>query len=183
MIYISILRGINVGGKKTIKMDRLRDLYMKLGFNDVKTYIQSGNVVFKFDYVDQNILEEQISKILKVESGFEIPIIVMSFDNLKHIIENNPLNADLHKDFANLYVTFLSVEIEFVNKGKIILKKQPEEEVWFSEKAIYLYCPKGYGKTKLTNNFLEKTLNVVATTRNWKTTSKLFAIAQESVGE
>ncbi len=177
--YVSILRGINVGGKNPVNMDDLKKRFKKLGFVDVKTYIQSGNIIFKSDSCETKSLEHQITQMLFEGFGFKIATIVMKIDFLKQIIERNPLKNDPVREYSFLHVTFLNSPPDFSNKQVIIEKKQAEEEIWFSERAIYIYCPGGYGKTKLTNNFLESKLKVVATTRNWKTTTKLFSIAKE----
>ncbi|MDP4278021.1 MAG: DUF1697 domain-containing protein [Bacteroidota bacterium] len=177
--YISILRGINVSGQNLIKMDALQKLYENLGFHNVTTYVQSGNVVFKGDDFELNSLEQRISRQIEKDFGFDVPVIVLTVDKLKQIIDNNPFQNDLKKEHSYLHVTFLSSNPDHYAKKTIESKKQDEEEISFSENAIYLYCPRGYGKTKLTNNFLEAKLKVVATTRNWKTTNELFKIAQQ----
>ena len=181
MTYISILRGINVSGQKLIKMDALRKLYEDLGFHNVTTYVQSGNVVFKGEDSELNNLEQRISQQIEKDFGFEVPIIVLTIDKLKQIINNNPFQNDLNKDHSYLHVTFLSSNPDHYDKETIESKKQNEEEISFSENAIYLYCPKGYGRTKMNNNFLEAKLKVLATTRNWKTTKELFKIAQQTI--
>lgn len=97
--------------------------------------------------------------------------IVLDTATLEEIIRNNPLTKDLSKEILFLHVTFLAeVPILFDTTG-ILGKKQGNEEIEFSDNAIYLYCPDGYGRTKLNNNFLESKLKVKATTRNWKTTN------------
>ncbi len=177
--YISILRGINVGGKKVIKMDALRNMYENLGFKNVTTYIQSGNVIFKGNEAELTQITEIISQQIEKDFGFSVPVIVLMIQNLQSIIYNNPFVKDGNKDISHLHVTFLSPDINPSNKNDIESKKQEEEEVSISEKAIYLYCPKGYGKTKLNNTFIESTLQVTATTRNWKTTTKLLQLAEQ----
>jgi len=179
--YISILRGINVSGQKLIKMDALRTSYEKMGFEQVTTYVQSGNVIFKGNDTDVNALEQKISQQVEEDFGYKVPVIVLSLSILKQIIDNNPFIKDLNKDQAFLYVTFLSSKPELYNIKLIEDKKQHEEEIRFSENAVYLYCPNGYGRTKLNNNFLETKLKVGATTRNWKTTKALFNIAQQTI--
>ena len=172
--YISILRGINVSGQKLIKMDALRKLYENLGFHNVTTYVQSGNVIFGSNDIDTHKLEQKISQQIEKEFGFEVPIIVLTVDKLKYVIENNPFLKDLDKDHAFLHVTFLSSKPECYDPNVIEYKKQEGEDVFFTDDAVYLYCPNGYGNTKLTNTFLESKLKVGATTRNWKTTNMLL---------
>lgn len=176
--YISILRGINVSGQKIIKMDALCNAYKDLGFENVKTYIQSGNVIFQSDKSNQNEIGRIISKKIETQFGFEVPILIMNIQELKEIIRNNPFLNDKSMDISQLYVTFLSSKPE-LDKFEVIKNgKYNGEQIEMINKAIYLFCPNGYGKTKLSNTFLENKLKVTATTRNWKTTLELLSIAE-----
>ena len=176
--YISILRGINVSGHKIIKMDALRNLYENMGFSNVITYVQSGNVIFKGEDIEIISLEKQISQQIEKEFGFQVPVIVLSIEKLKHIIDNNPFAEDKNKDKSFFHVSFLSSKPDKYDTIIIENKKQDEEDISFSDYAVYLYCPNGYGRTKLTNNFIEAKLKVGATTRNWKTTLELLKITK-----
>jgi len=175
--YISILRGINISGQKLIKMDALRKMYETLNFENVKTYIQSGNVVFSTDKTDLRKIETQISLQIEKEFGFEVPVIVLQAETLEKIIKNNPFVKDKQKDTSFLHVTFLADKPKEIDKISIENKKQQGEEIEYAENTIYLYCPNGYGNTKLNNNFLESKLKIKATTRNWKTTNELLKLA------
>lgn len=177
--YISILRGINVGGQKIIRMNDLRKLYENLGFYNIVTYVQSGNIVFTEDekISETGKLEQKISHQIEKEFGFEVPVIILSTDQLKQIINENPFTKDPDKNQAFLHVTFLSSQPADYDFKAIEAKKQNGEETAFSGNAVYLYCPNGYGKTKLTNNFIEAKLKVGATTRNWKTVNEILKIA------
>lgn len=176
--YISILRGINVSGQNSIKMANLKTLYEQLGFQSVTTYIQSGNVVFESSETDQEKLSEKIH--LKIQStfGYDIPVLVLAVDIWQRIVENNPFSNNESKDPAFLHVTFLATAPKLDNKEAICVKRIEGEEIQIVSEAVYLYCPNGYGRTKLNNNFLENKLKVKATTRNWKTTLKLLEIAK-----
>ncbi|MDD4002374.1 MAG: DUF1697 domain-containing protein [Bacteroidales bacterium] len=177
--YISILRGINVSGHKIIKMEALRTSYENMGFSNVKTYVQSGNVIFSYDDIEINKLEEQIFQQIKKDFGFDVPVIVMSIEKIEEIIKNNPFLKDKSKEESFMHVTFLASKSETYNFNAIEEKKQDNEDIVFSDYAVYLYCPNGYGNTKLNNNFIETKLKVRATTRNWKTTNELFQIAKQ----
>lgn len=174
--YISILRGINVSGQKLIKMEVLKKMYEKLNFENIQTYVQSGNVVFSANSKDPKELEKIISSGIESEFGFKVPVIVLKAETLETIVANNPFAKDSHKDIAFLHVTFLAEVPSGFDKESIIEKKHSDEEIEFAEKAVYLYCPNGYGKTKLNNNFIESKLKVQATTRNWKTTTELLKL-------
>lgn len=175
--YISILRGINVSGHKLIKMDALKSMYENLGFSNVASYVQSGNLVFTEKNTDPNILEQKISDQIKKDFGFDVPVIILTADKFKQIIDNNPFLNDSDKNESFLHITFLSSVPNNNNEFETIEDKaQNGEEIVLSGDVVYLYCPNGYGNTKLSNNFLETKLKVKATTRNWKTTNELYKI-------
>lgn len=178
--YISILRGINVSGQKLIKMDALKKSYENLGFQKVATYVQSGNVIFKASETEPGRLEQLIYNQIFRDFGFEVPVIVLTVEKLKNVVDNNPFVSDTAKDPGFLYVTFLSATPGKFENVAIEAKKQDGEEIFFTNEAVYLYCPNGYGRTKLNNNFLESRIKVSATTRNWKTTNELLKIAFDS---
>ena len=165
--YISIIRGINVSGQKLIKMAILKKMFEGLNLENIQTYVQSGNVVFSSKKEDTKELEKIISSGIEAEFGFDVSVIVLNSKSLETIIEGNPFAKDPLKDNAFLHVTFLADTPLCV-----------DEEIEFTSNAVYLYCPNGYGKTKLNNNFLESRLKVKATTRNWKTTNELLKLAR-----
>lgn len=177
--YISILRGINVSGHNLVKMDGLRKSYESLGFQNVKTYKQSGNLIFTASEFDNNELEQIVSGQIEKDFGIVVPVIVLTIDSLKQIVDGNPFLKDSSMDTAFLHATFLaSRPLNFHHKD-VEDKRLDGEDVVLTDNVVYLYCPNGYGRTKLTNNFLEAKLKVIATTRNWKTTSELLKIAQQ----
>ena len=176
--YISILRGINVGGKRLIKMQLLKELYESLGYKNIQTYIQSGNVVFQTTKIKAtdcaNIISQEINKVF----GFDVPIIVLEKESFKAIVQANKFAKDKTKEAAFLHVIFLSDKPQLEDVEKITKNDYGEDAFYFEEKAVYLYCPNGYSNSKLTNGFFESKLQVQATTRNWKTTLQLLTIAE-----
>lgn len=176
-IFICLLRGINVGGKNSIKMDALKSVFEKIGCQNVNTFIQSGNIVFIHQQRDSKILVEKIAGQILSDLGLKIPLMVLTLQKFKQIVLNNPLANDGEKEISFLHVSFLSGTSDNKNKETVINGKAELEEIAIANEAVYLYCPNGYGRTKLNNNFLENKLKVQATTRNWKTTLKLLEIA------
>jgi len=176
--YISILRGINVSGHKLIKMKALQELYENLGFSNVRTYIQSGNVVFGSKSEDTGKLEKIIASAILKNFEFEVPIIVLKRDELNYITSQNMFLTQREKDISKLHVTFLSKEPEKNLAESIGREEYSPDEYNIVGKAIYLFCPQGYGNTKLNNNFFEKKLKVQATTRNWKTVLELLNLSE-----
>lgn len=177
--FISILRGINVSKQNSIKMNLLQSVYESLGFSNVVTYIQSGNVVFNTSKKAVKTIQENIHKAIQETFGFDVPVIVMSKDTFKNIIENNPLLQDKTKATKFIHFTLLAASPTLDNLQTIIDKKQSDEEIVISDNVVYLYCPNGYGTSKLSNSFLETKLKVNATTRNYNTTLALLKLAEE----
>lgn len=173
--YISLLRGINVIGQKKITMVELTKLYQSLNLKEITTYIQSGNVVFHCSNTNSKELAEEIERKIREFFGFTIVVFIRSKDEFQKIIERNPF---INKDLTKLHVTFLSDDLENTQINDINRIKDESEKVFISGSEIYLFCPKCYGRTKLSTNFFEKKLKVSATTRNWKTVNKLFSLAE-----
>ena len=178
--FISILRGINVSGQKKIWMADLKKLYEGLSFSDVKTYIQSGNVIFESDSKSSEIqLAKKIEKAIFTKYNFEVPVIIRTKEELGKIVSQNPFTKEKNIDLKKLHVTFLS---EAPDKEKIDQIKQVDflpDRFAIKGKEIYLHIPVSYGETKLSNKFFENKLKVSATTRNWNTVNKLFEMAQQ----
>ena len=175
--FVSILRGINVGGHNQIKMETLRQLYSELGVIDSKTYIQSGNVIFRTDKDDTKGLEDEIAEKIQNTVGLKVPVLVLSVDELKNALENNPFAKDPSNDIAFLHLTFLSGIPDQTLMDNIPAGNFLPDEFRCSGKTIYVYCPTGYGHTKLTNTFFEKKLHLTATNRNLKTATELLSLA------
>lgn len=174
--YISLLRGINVSGRKKIKMEYLKMLYKSLKFKDVTTYIQSGNVVFQCQDSPPLLLAKKIENKIKERLGFDVPVFILTKNELQKIIENSPFEKE---DASKLYITFLSDSVYKEYLDKINTVKDKSETFFVSKKVVYLFLPNGYGRTKLSNNFFEKIFNMPGTTRNWKTVNTLLDMAKK----
>jgi len=177
MNYISILRGINVSGQKKIKMADLKSLFESLGFENVVTYIQSGNVLFntKTKKDLKSIIEQAINKKYK----FHVPVIIRTKRDFEKIIKNLPFKSiNTERDGTIVLVTFLSDKPAKSKYTEIQQYVKSPEKLVIKDKEVYLYCPTGYGKSKLSNNFIENKLNVEATTRNWKSIHKIYDLTE-----
>ncbi|HET9825023.1 MAG TPA: DUF1697 domain-containing protein [Chitinophagaceae bacterium] len=177
--FISILRGINLGGHNTVKMDALRKLFIDLGFVNVQTYIQSGNVIYQSKKLEARKINQAIENNIKQKFGFDVPVITLTLEELIKIAKSNPFSKDKTRDTSFFHVTFLSDKPKVNDVNKIKENDFKPDEFKEIDKVIYLYCPNGYGRTKLSNSFFENKLKVSATTRNWKVTSELISIAKE----
>ena len=177
--YIAILRGINVGGASMIKMPVLQKAFEDAGFRNVKTYIQSGNVLLNHQESEPGALAREIGEMLKRNLRMDIPVLVLALEDITGIFENNPFVNSRQKDISKLHVTFLASLPETERISKIEKDKYLPDEFYLLGKAIYLFCPDGYGRTKLNNNFFESKLKIAATTRNWKTVTELVRLGGE----
>lgn len=172
--YVALLRGINVGGANPVKMADLRRCVEDAGGVDVITYLQSGNVIFRHPGNDQENLREAIEESLKGKPGDKVAVLIRSAENLSDVVRRLPFTGN---DVGAVYVTFLSRQPRAFPHEKVMNKKQPAESYLQSGREIFLRCPGGYGKTRLSNSFFEKELNVSATTRNWRTVTAIERIA------
>lgn len=176
--FIALLRGINVSGKNLIKMVELKELLIVIGFSEVTTYIQSGNVIFNYDEPSISKIEQTIFKAIKDHFGIETKVIILTRSELSTIFNSNPFLERTPIDISKLCVTILSnlPNLEGVEQIEQI-NSNSNDEYFIKDKFIYLNCPNGFGRTKLTNNLFERKLKVAATTRNWKTITKLIALS------
>lgn len=174
--YIALLRGINVSGKNSLKMAVLKQLATDLNLVNVQTYIQSGNLIFQSEELDPTLLSQQIHQAIFMELGLTIPILTFTVDSFKTILNQNPFSQTEEQE--QLYLTFFEAIPHSPNLEAIQAKKATEELLHYSDSVLYLVAALGYGKTKLSNTFLEKKLHVSATTRNYKTCLKLLELAE-----
>lgn len=181
MRFVALLRGINVSGQKSIKMADLKNMFEASGFQNVRTYVQSGNVVF--DYMDIEISElcKVVESLIKDTFGFDVSVIILESNELDAIVNNNPFIKEPEIEHDKLHITFLSELPDDLAVLKLEVKKEDNEKFLIDKKAIYLYCPNGYGRTKLTNTVFERKLKTTATTRNIKTVNCLLDMAKQDL--
>lgn len=171
--YISLLRGINVSGKNRLLMPALVRLYQELGCTYVQSYIQSGNIVFNSES-STAVLEEAIINAIREQFDYTVPVFVREVSFFKNIVANNPFQLE-KLDF--LYITILKSSISEDLVSAMQLKQWEEDKFIVYNNVIYVYCPNGYGRTRLNNNFFETKAKTWATTRNWKTITELLKLA------
>lgn len=176
--YIALLRGINVSGQKKIKMADLKQTLENSGLQNVKTYIQSGNIVFDSEITETDMLQEKIHNAILNDFAFEVPVLVKISSQLEMILTANPFADEVEEN--RLYFVLLKNppvqslvdefnEVNFVN-----------EDFSITNACVYLCCKNGYGNAKLNNNLVERKLKVQATTRNLKTMQKLIEMTKDS---
>jgi uncharacterized protein (DUF1697 family) len=170
--WVCLLRGVNVGGKK-VAMKALKELIEGLGHEDVATYIQSGNVVFRSGSGRPEKLADEIRTSIKEHMGLDVTVLLRSPEEMAAVAAANPFPGVEDK----LHVTFLEAEPD---RAKVVAVDQDgylPDRFDVIGREVYLHCPDGYGRTKLTNAFWERKLGVAATTRNWRTVNKLLEMA------
>lgn len=173
--YVSMLRGINLVGRRMVKMPELRTLYEDLGFAAVRTYIQSGNVVFSSKRKDQASMGVAIEEAVRKSFGFPVTVIMRRPVEMGRIINACPFTGFKGIDEGKLHVTFLKARPNPALVSALeSLAAKSTDGYRLGASEIYLHCPNGYGRTLLSNGFFEKHLKVAATTRNWRTVNALF---------
>jgi uncharacterized protein (DUF1697 family) len=174
--YVALLRGINVGGNYLLPMKDLAPMFAKMGCTDVQTYIQSGNVVFRASPAVAERVPRGIAKAIADRSGMKIPVIVRKASDLRKVVDENPLLAR-GVDPERLYVYFLADRPLPADIAKLDPARSPGHEFVVKGQEIYMHCPNGFGKTKLTNAYFDGKLGTVSTARNWRTVLKLLELA------
>lgn len=175
--YISILRGINVGGHRKIIMAELRKMYEQLGFSQVKSYIQSGNVVFESEQkMSSAELEKLLEKSIKDAFGHEVPVLIRKSKEWEMAIKTNPfLPKETNTD--KLFITFLSESPSSELKEELSSMDFSPDQLKIVDKCVYLLCERKYHETKMTHSLIESKLKVKATARNWKTIMRISALS------
>ena len=164
MSHAALLRGINVGGKNRVPMKELAAIFESAGAVDVRTYIQSGNVVFAAPAAVVKTLPAAVQKAVKLRFGCEAPVLLRSHDELRKVAAGNPFAGE---DAERLMVMFLSGVAK--NVAALDTSRSPPDRFVVRGREIYLHCPNGFGRSKLTNDYFERALGVGASGRNWRT--------------
>lgn len=175
---ICLLRGINVSGQKAIKMPDLAAVFKGMGFTNVVTYLQSGNVIFDTTETDMAGLAHAIEMAIEKTFGFDVSVVLRSKEEWHSVFTSNPFLDQRKEDIGRLYVTFLAQAPASSEAENLTRPAGSNDEFVLSGKEVYLFCPDGYGRAKLSNTFFEKKLKVTATTRNWRTVSALEEMAR-----
>ena len=179
-LFISLLRGINVSGQKIIPMVRLKDLYESVGFRNVRTYVQSGNVVFESSMRKPEAIRETIEAAIGKTFGINVPVIIRTPAELHAIVDHFPFATKKGFDESKALVVLCDAEpAPALVKAMAPFAAKSSDTYKIVGREVYLHCPNGYGRTLLTNTFFERHLKVSATTRNWRTVGVLVKMAEE----
>ena len=177
-VCVALLRGINVGGRNLITMSGLRDLLGTLGFTNVRSLLQSGNLVFQSDRRASSKIEQLLEVETKKSLGTSVDYHVRTADEWKAVVANNPFPEEAERDPAHLVALFLKVAPKPKNIETLQAAIRGPEIVRADGKQVYIVYPMGIGTSKLTNTLIDKTLGLRGTARNWNTVVKLAALVQ-----
>ena len=173
MKYVAFLRGINVGGKNKIKMETLREVCVAQGFQNVKTYINSGNLVFETVENDDKKPAEKIESAIEKEFSLKIKVIVRTIDEIENLISNNPFTGQFEND-KDLHVFFLDEELPN-EKREILLSNNTENEQFaVQNREIFCLLKISVLDSLIGKDYIGKKLKVSATARNWRTVNKIL---------
>jgi uncharacterized protein (DUF1697 family) len=172
--HLALLRGINVSGHKMIKMDALKKALESIGFTNVVTYIQSGNVFVTTEEESPAKVGFLIKQEIFKSFGHDVPVLVIGKEDLQACLDRNLFLNDDNVDLKKLYVSFISSELPENMITQLNLNFIKPDEIQLDGKRIYLKYDISPAKTKLDNKWIEKSMNVVSTTRNWNTVNKLL---------
>lgn len=173
--YLIFLRGVTPVGKNKVLMGSLREILTKAGLLNVQTYIQSGNVLANSD-LSAAAIETLVHDAIAKELGGDIAIVAKTPSQIKKIFDNNPF-AD--KDTTDVYFTLLQKEPDPKKIKKLSSLQFSPDEFVVTNKSVYLYCPNGYGRTRINNNYFERQLGVPATSRNYNTIKKMIELSED----
>lgn len=176
--YSAFLRAINVGGKSLIEMNELKRIFESIGFWNVKTYIQSGNVMFESSITDENVIIKQIENLLHKNLSKDVVVFIRTFDQMKSIIEHDPFQKAKFKISTKPYITFFNDELKQKPELPYLSQKKDVEITKIKEREIYCIAHEINGSYGFPNVFIEKEFGVKATTRNWNTITKVVGMMQ-----
>jgi uncharacterized protein (DUF1697 family) len=181
-VVISMLRGVNVGGKRKIKMEALRALYESIGLRDAQTLLQSGNVVFRTTRKDLVGLTKDIESGIERKFGFHSDVVVRTSAELRDVIARNPFAKRAGVDASKLLVSFLVSDPGAEARGNVLRIAAEPEELRIDGREVYIYFPNGMARPKLSMAVVERTLKTSWTGRNWNTVRKLMEMAEGMEG-
>lgn len=174
--HILLLRGINVSGHNMIKMESLTKMLISMGFENVQTYIQSGNVILQSDETPSKIAFTIKQEIFK-EFGHDVPVIIINQNDLQECLSNNLFLKEKEADLKKLYVAFVSMELNENSIHDLKISNIKPDEVQLDRNKIFIKYDISPAKTRLDQKYIEKKLNVKATIRNWNTVLKLIELS------
>jgi uncharacterized protein (DUF1697 family) len=174
--YVALLRSVNVAGHGRLAMPVLKESFLALGYSDVSTYIQSGNVVFRSASKSPSKLATAIEGRLEQDFGSSPAVIVRTVPELQRVLATSPFPTQ-GADPSRHHVTFLAEKPSGERLAAFSAPASGRDELVIIDREVYVHTPDGYGNSKLNGAMLERRLGVLSTTRNWNTVTKLCQLA------
>lgn len=175
--WIVLFRGINVGGRGLLPMKELVAVLKDQGYADVRTYIQSGNVVLRSRESRPERVSARIAKAVSESHGFRPAVLTLGADDMRQAAEANPF-PKAQNDPKSLHLFFLAESPKRPDLGALEALKSATESFALADKVLYLHAPDGIARSKLAAR-AERLLGVDATARNWRTVTKVLELASE----
>jgi uncharacterized protein (DUF1697 family) len=176
--YIALFRAINVGGHAVIKMSDLKKMFEQMGFIEVTTYIQTGNVVFSSNESDVKKLEAKIEKKFKSATGYESKIFILTNEKLKKATSHNPFEPEKRDKILKCHLMFLSGKPDSAHSNALIKLKGKEYQFHIYDDVLYYAYPNKFAGNRRFIDF-EKVLGVTGTSRSWKVVDKLIELSSK----
>ena len=177
--HLALLRGINVSGHNMIKMEALKTTLEAIGFQNVQTYIQSGNVFVDTEEENAPAVGFKIKQEIFKVFGHEVPVVVIGSADLEACLKNNPFLKEKDVDIKKLYVAFISATLQSTSMNDLKISQFKPDEASIDASRVYIKYAVGAGKTRFDQKYIEKKLNVNATIRNWNTVTQLLKMYEE----
>lgn len=181
-VAVSILRGVNLGGHKVVKMEELRRLYESLGYRNVESYIQSGNVVFELKANEVKGAARRIERAIEKKFGFSAAVVLRTAAELRQTLAASPFAGRENIEPAKLLICFLASAAAEGCAAKLAALKVEGEEIHHVGRELFVYFPQGQGKSKLRIDMLDKAAGCLCTGRNLNTVQKLLEMAAGKEG-
>ena len=174
--YVALLRGINVGGGNRLLKHELVETFAEEGCQDVRTYIQSGNVVFRAAASLVDGLSARMTAAIASSHGYQVPVVIRTGADFASVVGGNPFLAG-GADPAKLHVGFLAATPDPARVATLDPDRSPPDAFEVGGDVIYLHFPDGVARSRLSNDYFDRTLGTVCTLRNWRTVCKLHEMA------
>jgi uncharacterized protein (DUF1697 family) len=174
--YVALLRGINLGGHNRVPMADLRAVYERAGYGDVRTYVQSGNVLFTSDREDVDAMARELTEVVEAQLGVLATTMVRTAEELGAVADANPYAVEAAADPTKVHAAFLGTQHADPHALMSGMERHAPEELTAGDRVLYLHLPRGIGRSKLAADLARRSVDM--TIRNWRTVTKLLELTR-----
>ncbi len=178
-VALSFLRGINVGGRKKVRMADLRELYAALGFRNVRSLLQTGNVIFETDEDDLALVKARLENGISADFGYDVQLIMRSPAAFKSIFSRHRFSAEQLQEPRKIAVVFLSGIADSAAVAQLRERNPGREIIHADERELYIFYTDGMARSKLDSSRIERALGLHSTARNWNTCNRISKLLKE----